>query len=78
MSQRAAGDVGEDLLDDGVVAVLRLGLDRLESESVNTAWCRQIANSSSCPWAARGLRSLTRRTISRAVIARPFLDANAV
>jgi hypothetical protein len=28
MSKRAAGDVGEDLLDDGVVAVLPLGLDQ--------------------------------------------------
>ena len=30
MSERAAGDVGEDLLDDSVVAVLSLGLDQLE------------------------------------------------
>ena len=28
--ERAAGQVREDLLDDGVVAVLRLGLDQLE------------------------------------------------
>jgi len=28
--KRAAGQVREDLLDDGVVAVLRLGLDHLE------------------------------------------------
>src|SRR5271165_5571378 len=30
MSQGAAGDVGEDLLHDGVVAVLPLSLDELE------------------------------------------------
>ena len=30
VSERAAGDVGEDLLDDSVVAVLSLGLDQLE------------------------------------------------
>ena len=30
MSERPAGDVGEDLLHDGVVAVLPLGLDELE------------------------------------------------
>ena len=33
VSQRAAGDVGEDLLDDGVVAVLAFGLDELERAS---------------------------------------------
>jgi hypothetical protein len=37
MCQGSAGDVGEDLLRDGVAAVLPLGLDRLERESVNTA-----------------------------------------
>jgi hypothetical protein len=30
VSERAAGDVGEDLPDDGVAAVLSLGLDQLE------------------------------------------------
>jgi len=30
--ERAAGDVGEDLLDDGVAAVLGLGLDQLYLE----------------------------------------------
>jgi hypothetical protein len=30
--ERAAGDVGEDLLDDSVVAVLSLGLDELYLE----------------------------------------------
>ena len=30
VSQRAAGDVGEDLLHDGVVTVLAFGLDQLE------------------------------------------------
>jgi hypothetical protein len=32
VSKGAAGDVGEDLLDDGVVAVLSLGLDGLYLE----------------------------------------------
>jgi hypothetical protein len=32
VSKRAAGDVGEDLLHDGVVAVLALGLDQLYLE----------------------------------------------
>jgi hypothetical protein len=32
VSEGAAGDVGEDLLDDGVVAVLPLGLDQLYLE----------------------------------------------
>jgi hypothetical protein len=36
--QRAVAAVGEDLLNDGVVAVLVLGLQRLEEESVSTAW----------------------------------------
>ena len=42
MSERAAGDVGEDLLDDRVAAVLPLGLEIISSkgESVNTAWSR--------------------------------------
>jgi hypothetical protein len=31
MGERAAGDVGEDLLDDGVVGVLALGLDEPEA-----------------------------------------------
>ena len=38
MSERATGDVGEDLLHDRVVAVLSLGLDGSKAESVNTAW----------------------------------------
>jgi hypothetical protein len=32
MSERAAGDVGEDLLHDGVAAVVPLGLDELYLE----------------------------------------------
>jgi len=35
--KRSAGDVGEDLLHDGVVAVLALGLGS-NGEPVNTAW----------------------------------------
>ena len=37
MSQGTAGDVGEHLLHDGVAAVLPLGLDRSNGESVKTA-----------------------------------------
>jgi len=37
--ERPVGDVGEDLLDDGVVPVLACGLEELErGESVKTAW----------------------------------------
>jgi hypothetical protein len=32
VSERAAGDVGEDLLDDSVVAMLSLSLDELYLE----------------------------------------------
>jgi len=79
VSKRAVVPVGEDLLHDGVVAVLALGLDQLATgESVNTAWCRQTGNSSPWPSAACLFRSRTRRTISRAVMAWPFFDANAV
>jgi len=80
MRQGAAGDVGEDLLYDGVVAVLPFGLEIISSngESVNTAWYRQTGNSSSRPVSAFLLRSRTRRMISRAVTAWPFFDANAV
>lgn len=74
VGERAAGDVGEDLLHDRVVAVLALGLDEHERESVNTAWWRQTGNSSSCPAAASLFRSRTRRTSSRAVTAWSFFD----
>jgi hypothetical protein len=49
MNKGSAGDIGEDLLYHGVVAVLLIGLDQLERESVNMAWYRQTGNSSSCP-----------------------------
>jgi hypothetical protein len=35
---RSLTPVGEDLLDDGVVAVMFLGLDHLERAVGNTAW----------------------------------------
>jgi hypothetical protein len=38
MSKGAAGDVGEDLLHDGVVAVLASAWTSSNGESVNTAW----------------------------------------
>jgi hypothetical protein len=58
--------------------MLPLGLDRSNGESVNTAWWRQTGNSSPWPCAAFLFWSRTRRTISRAVTALPFFDANAV
>ena len=78
MSQRPAGPVREDLLDHGVVAVLLLGLEHRE-RGVGEDW-----RGSARPGTARpgrgglGFRSLTRRTISRAVMALPFFEANAV
>jgi hypothetical protein len=50
----------------------------VNGESVKTAWYRQAVNSSPWPGAAWRLRSLTRRTMSRAVIACPFLEVHAV
>jgi hypothetical protein len=36
--RRAAGDLGEDLLHDGVVTALTSSLGQLERESVKAAW----------------------------------------
>jgi hypothetical protein len=74
----AADQVCEDLLDNGVVAVRRFGLDHLERGVGEQGVVALGGNSSSRPWAALQLRSLTRRTISRAVIAWPFFEANTV
>ena len=79
MRQRSVDPVGEDLLDDGVVAVLVLGLDQLErgvgEDRVVAPGREQLA----LPGGAWRLRSRTRRTISRAVIAWPFFaEVNAV
>ena len=49
-----------------------------KGEPVSMAWSRQQVNIASCPVLALRLRSLTRRTISRAVMAWPFLEVNAV
>jgi hypothetical protein len=77
--QRPVGPVGEDLLDDRVVTVLLLGLDQLDRGIGEHRVVAQAGNSSSCPAAACLLRSRTRRTISRAVIAWPFFaEVNAV
>lgn len=40
MGQGSLLEVGDDLLDDGVLAVGGLGLDQSEGGSVNTAWYR--------------------------------------
>jgi hypothetical protein len=47
-------------------------------ESVKMAWQRQAGGAPPVPCPLWRLRSLTRRTISRAVIARPFFEVNAV
>ena len=77
MGERAVGPVGEDLLGLGVAAVLFLGR-QVNGESVKTAWYRQAVNSSPWPRAALRLRSLTRRTMSRAVMACPLFEVKAV
>jgi hypothetical protein len=48
MSERAAGDIGEDLLDDSVVAVLSLGLDQLERRIGEDRVVAPDGDSSSC------------------------------
>jgi hypothetical protein len=73
--QPAVDQVGVDLLDDRVVAMLFLGLDEL-IRAVGED--RVVGNSSSCPTAACWSSRLTRRTINRAVTARPFFELNAV
>ncbi len=78
MGEGAVGPVGEDLLGLGVAAVVLLGLDIVNGESVKTAWWRQAVNSSPWPWAAWRLRSLTRRTIRRAVMAWARFEVKAV
>ena len=66
MGERAAGDVGEDLLHDRVVPVLGLGLDHLDrgvgEDRVVAPGGEQLA----LPSAAFSFWSRTRRTISRA------------
>ena len=79
MNQGAAGDVGEDLLHDGVVAVLPLGLDQLERGVGEDRVVAPDGEQLVLPGGPPALfRSRTRRTISRAVTAWPFFDANAV
>ena len=76
--ERPGAQVCEDLLDDGVVAVLRFGLDHLErrvgEQGVVAPDGKQLVLAAGCV----RFRSRTRRMISRAVIALPFFDANAV
>ena len=82
MRERSVLQVGDDLLDDRVAAVVGLGLASIvRGESVNTAWWRQAGNSSPCSFGMTwsGLASRTRRTISRAVTACLLpREANAV
>jgi hypothetical protein len=76
--ERSVAEAGEDLLDDGVVAVRASAWIVWNGLSVKTGWQRQAGNSSPWPRGAWQLRSRTRRTISQAVTARPFLEASAV
>lgn len=67
--QRPVLELGDDLLDDRVVAVAFVGLEGVQGALVMNAWCRYVANSS--PWIvpslACGWSRLTRRTTSRHV-----------
>ena len=84
MSQRPAGHVGEDLLHDRVATVLSLGLDQFEGrvgeDRVAAPDGEQLvlAGGGLLVQVTDLFRSRTRRTISRAVTAWPFFDANAV
>ena len=78
MSEGAVGQVREDLLDDRMAAVLLLGLEYHKWGVAEYGVVAPEGNSSSWPWAAWRLRSLTRRTISRAVMACPSFEVNAV
>jgi hypothetical protein len=79
MRERPGGQVGDDLLDDRVVTVLALGLDRLErgvgEDRVVPVGGEELALARGCfPFSTR-----TRRTMSRAVTCSLFFrDVNAV
>ena len=76
MSQWPVGQVREDLLDLGVVTVVFFGLEQDERGVGEDSVVAPEGNSS--PWPSARVRSLTRRTISRAVIALPVCERNAV
>jgi len=78
VGQRPVVPVGEDLPGLGMTAVAFLGLEQHEWRIGEHGVAAQAVNSSPCPAAAAGLRSLTRRMISRAVTACPGREANAV
>lgn len=80
MGQRPAGQVGEYLLDHGVVAVLLLGLQQGEGAIGEHGVVAPGREQLFLPGGlGSGLRSRTRRTISRAVICCFFFsDVNAV
>lgn len=63
------GQVGEQVLDDGVVAVLGLGMDHLERGVGEDRAVAPDAEQFNWPVAALWLRSLTWSAISRAGIA---------
>jgi hypothetical protein len=77
-ARRPVGPVGEHLLHDGMAAVVLFGLQSGERGVGEHGVVAQTQNSASWPAAALRLRSLTRRTISRAVMACPFFEVNAV
>ena len=78
MRQGPVNQIGEDLLHLGVAAVVLLSLEGGErgvgEDGVVTPGGKQFVLAPG----GLGLRSLTRRTISRAVIAWPFFEVNAV
>ena len=75
--ERAVLQVGDDLFDDGVPAVMALGLEQLErrvgEHGVVAPDREQLGLHAALLFGSR-----TRRTISRAVTAWPFFEANAV
>ena len=78
MRKRAVGPAGEDLLGLSVAAVLLFGLGQGERRVGEDRVVPPGGDQLAWPWAASRLRSLTRRTMSRAVMACPFFEAKAV
>jgi hypothetical protein len=67
--ERAVGPVGEDLLGLGVATVVFFGLGGLVGGAGEDGVIAPGVEQFALPW---GLRSLTRRTISQAVIVCPL------
>ena len=67
MRQRRAGGVGDDLLDDGVVAVLAFGLQYLERAGDEDGVVAPGVEQRALPGGGVRVEALTRRTINRPV-----------